>query len=332
MRLLLVLVSLIPQNAAQGCRSDVDNSRCIPKAGAPSRFQWIYEGGDPCFLWENGRRYCLVDTDPGLIHQCTCTAECGCSGKIVASTTPSCPANSPPDTEDCSDRSQYCALGSDNTMCRFCGIGPECNDAVCSNELSTQEIQEIVDKHNELRSKVATGNQAGQPAATNMNKLVWDEELARIAQRWADQCPDNPPHDPNRKSPLFVNEPGQNKADSWSSVNNFDWRLSTKIQAWYDEVKDFPAANVDNFSQNGATGLIGHYTQMVWGETKRIGCGVMYYRDARPFAARFPFRKTFVCNYYPPGNFLGRRVYKQARRESQIASDCRNGSDNGLCL
>ena len=34
---------------------------------------------------------------------------------------------------------------------------------------------------------VALGQVKGQPAATNMKEMVWDEELAVIAQRWADQ-------------------------------------------------------------------------------------------------------------------------------------------------
>ena len=47
----------------------------------------------------------------------------------------------------------------------------------------------IVDKHNELRSKVANGQETrgvdgGQPKAANMRKLVWNDELAEIAQRY----------------------------------------------------------------------------------------------------------------------------------------------------
>ena len=271
---------------------------------------------------------CLVDVAAGMIHQCTCTAECGCSGETVAPP-PSCPSDTPPKAVDCSDQAQYCALGSDNTMCKYCGVGPDCNDAVCANELSEKEIKEIVDKHNELRSKVALGQQAGQPSAANMNKLAWDPELARNAQRWADQCPDNPPHDPNRKTIKFPIQPGQNKADSWNSQNDFDWQLSTKIQSWYDEVKDFPRGNVKAFSSNGATGVIGHYTQVVWAETQKVGCGVMYYKDSRPGSASYPYRKTLVCNYYPPGNYLGQPVYEEG---GGTATACTNGSENGLCL
>jgi hypothetical protein len=49
-----------------------------------------------------------------------------------------------------------------------------------------------VDKHNELRRKVAKGlelrgaNGSGpQPAASEMYQLVWDQDLARMSQRFA---------------------------------------------------------------------------------------------------------------------------------------------------
>ncbi len=46
-----------------------------------------------------------------------------------------------------------------------------------------EEKKEILDKHNELRSMFANGGQANNPSASNMNKLVWNDELAAIAQR-----------------------------------------------------------------------------------------------------------------------------------------------------
>ena len=52
--------------------------------------------------------------------------------------------------------------------------------------------------------------------------------------RWADQCPED--HDKNRLIPGFAYV-GQNKADSWSSVNSLERDLPAKITAWYDEVR-----------------------------------------------------------------------------------------------
>ena len=58
------------------------------------------------------------------------------------------------------------------------------------------EKQKIVDAHNSMRQMIAMGSVKGQPAATNMREMVWDDELAIIAQRWADQC--MPGHDHRR--------------------------------------------------------------------------------------------------------------------------------------
>ena len=43
----------------------------------------------------------------------------------------------------------------------------------------------------------------------------------------------------------------------------------------------------------------GHYTQIVWRDTKRVGCAVARGRE----------REVWVCNYDPPGNWAGRRPY-----------------------
>ena len=56
--------------------------------------------------------------------------------------------------------------------------------------------QRIVAAHNTMRQMVAMGGVKRQPAAVNMREMVWDEEPAVIAQRWADQC--MPGHDLRR--------------------------------------------------------------------------------------------------------------------------------------
>ncbi|KAF4522561.1 hypothetical protein B566_EDAN012852, partial [Ephemera danica] len=45
-----------------------------------------------------------------------------------------------------------------------------------------------MDFHNKYRSVVAAGNLPGQPAAQYMMEMKYDENLAVVAQRWADQC------------------------------------------------------------------------------------------------------------------------------------------------
>ena len=121
---------------------------------------------------------------PGQLSSCTCTKECGCGGgETEPEIIKSCPSKDKPKVVDCSDKIEYCALGDDNTMCKYCGVGPACSEAFCANELSDADIKDLLDKHNELRAKVANGLQDGQPSATNMKKLKWDTELARIGKK-----------------------------------------------------------------------------------------------------------------------------------------------------
>ena len=38
------------------------------------------------------------------------------------------------------------------------------------------------------KGEETSGLSGAQPAAANMKKMVWSEELETVAQRWADQC------------------------------------------------------------------------------------------------------------------------------------------------
>ena len=58
------------------------------------------------------------------------------------------------------------------------------------NNYFQADKDEIVKKHNELRARVANGEETlgqptgtGQPKAANMRQLVWNDELAEVAQR-----------------------------------------------------------------------------------------------------------------------------------------------------
>ena len=74
------------------------------------------------------------------------------------------------------------------------------------------EKQRIVDAHNKVRQMIALGKIPGQPAATNMKEMIWDSELAVIAQRWADQC--MPGHDHRRN----VGEGGGEGGSRWPTL------------------------------------------------------------------------------------------------------------------
>jgi len=225
------------------------------------------------------------------------------------------------------DDSQYCNISPSHTLCQYKGIGAACGPpgrGVISNGISDADKDIIVDIHNQLRSRVALGlEQQGRPgpqkSAANMMQLTWDDELASIAQRWADQCSFG--HDSERTVSRFA--VGQNVHES-ALFNDKPFDYNAAIQSWYNEVRkvDKDLANFYRFDSG-----TGHYTQIVWGETSKIGCGATTYRKDSFF------RKALVCNYGKAGNFIRTPMYKVGNP----CSKCPSGSVcstryQGLCV
>merc|ERR1711962_1595000 len=143
------------------------------------------------------------------------------------------------------------------------------------------------------------------------------EECAKkeaIAQRWTDQCDFG--HDSNRKL-LDGSYCGQNAASGYSTSG-------AAVQGWYSEVEnmekdcvpsDSKSCSVDKFGGVYlSTGTVGHYTQVVWATSSRLGCG----RRGR----------YVVCNYLG-GNMIGSSIYKRG----EACSACPEGTTcaDGLC-
>ncbi|XP_022242309.1 CRISP/Allergen/PR-1-like [Limulus polyphemus] len=171
-------------------------------------------------------------------------------------------------------------------MCKYKGQDASCK--IIQRLVSKSEINEIVQAHNELRQRVATGKEVNQPEASNMRKMSWDKELAEVAQRWADQC--NFKHDCTQCRKIERFSVGQNLAISMSSNDNAtaDWRKM--IHKWYDEVKTFSSSHINPYKFDSNSG---HYTQVVWANTYKVGCGYTYYKNNQWYT------KLYVCNYGP---------------------------------
>ena len=69
----------------------------------------------------------------------------------------------------------------------------------------------------------------------------------------------------------------------------------------------------------------GHYTQMVWATSYKIGCGYSSYRK-RNFV-----KKYIVCNYGDAGNLLNAPMYQVGRPCSQCPANICSRRYPGLC-
>nr|XP_012222954.1 PREDICTED: LOW QUALITY PROTEIN: venom allergen 3-like [Linepithema humile] len=201
----------------------------------------------------------------------------------------------------------YCDLrsctqrGSIQTMCKYPSPNPSSACVNVNDRGLTENEKSTVNRHNELRQYVASGNErrgsnGPQPPAAYMPNLTWDDELATVAQRWVDQCLIQ--HDQCRNVPRFV--VGQNLAVTMNSAEN-NTPVEDMISMWYDEVAQFDSNQVKRFTDGNG---VGHYTQLVWAETTKIGCGcIKFRRDGWN-------NNLFICNYGPAGNVIGQSIYK----------------------
>ncbi|ESO84184.1 hypothetical protein LOTGIDRAFT_203268 [Lottia gigantea] len=163
----------------------------------------------------------------------------------------------------------YAEISADHTMC----ISSDVGKAVA---VDASAKKEIVDRHNKLRSEVT-------PAASGMVKMVWDDELAKIAEKWAKQCKfghDNYKKRATKAYPsVFIGQNGAFDTVTWTEA----------IDEWYSEKKSFVHGKG---SKDG--GVIGHYTQVVNDNAVRVGCG----RADCPPGSDENFQKTtWFCNY-----------------------------------
>eukprot|EP00092_Neocalanus_flemingeri_P017311 GFUD01018723.1.p1 GENE.GFUD01018723.1~~GFUD01018723.1.p1 ORF type:complete len:419 (+),score=119.43 GFUD01018723.1:73-1257(+) len=155
-----------------------------------------------------------------------------------------------------------------------------------------------------------------------MKEMVWDSELAVVAQAHADQCVfEHDCSDCRRVERFGV---GQNLYIYKQSLRRAatDWERA--ITDWYEEVTIFSNKKVEPFKFRAA---IGHYSQMVWADTDKVGCGATSYREGKWFST------LYTCNYGPNGNYIRGQMYRQGTSCSACPQDSYECSQEypGLC-
>ena len=93
---------------------------------------------------------------------------------------------------------------------------------------------------------------------------------------------------------LFQHRPdhkyGENIYSSWSSESKAKIRGGDAVDSWYKEIEQH------NFGEETRSMKTGHFTQVVWAASTRLGVGL----------ARKEGKVVVVGNYDPPGNYRGK--------------------------
>lgn len=139
------------------------------------------------------------------------------------------------------------------------------------NAQESIELKGITERHNYWRTQL------------KISPLEWSNEIALQAKTYASQLAKNGcqlKHDPN-------NELGENLYAMYGgNATPID-----AIDSWANE-----RLNYDLKSNTCLPGKVcGHYTQVIWENSKLVGCAVANGIDCQ----------VWVCRYDPPGNWVG---------------------------
>ncbi|KAK3227710.1 hypothetical protein Dsin_007572 [Dipteronia sinensis] len=134
--------------------------------------------------------------------------------------------------------------------------------------------REFLNAHNRVRFE------KGQPP------LKWDAKLARTARRWGDE----------RRNDCEMRHSSSPYGENLFWGGQDHWTPTEVVESWAKEQDYY------NVLSNGcdAGQMCGHYTQIVWRSTAKIGC-------ARQKCAGGGV--LVICNYDPPGNYINENPF-----------------------
>jgi hypothetical protein len=128
--------------------------------------------------------------------------------------------------------------------------------------------------------------------AAGMPPVVWDSDLANGAQLYAQQL---------AASGVFAHSDRSKRRgigeNLWMGSHGY-FSFEAMVGGWSAEKRFFAPGVFPNNSRTGNWEDVGHYTQMIWPTTQRVGCAV----------ATAHSTDYFVCRYATAGNIDGHRL------------------------
>jgi pathogenesis-related protein 1 len=131
----------------------------------------------------------------------------------------------------------------------------------------------MLEQHNAVRARM------------RLPRLEWSTKLALHAREWARTL---------AAERVFLHRPHNAFGENLFQITDGAATPEQVVGAWAAEGTAF------DYPSGGCRGsMCGHYIQLVWRDTRRVGCA----------RARGAAREVWVCNYDPPGNVDGEKPY-----------------------
>lgn len=164
------------------------------------------------------------------------------------------------------------------------------SDAYAPPTGETGRMVGMTEAHNRLRAMV--------PATPALPPLTWSVELAAVAQAYSEQL---------ASTGCGLSHSTTDYGENLYWQRGLTVTASDVVESWYEEVMCYQPgpfmrgdmcdmACTDAMNASGC----GHYTQVIWRNTERVGCGVAVCPNGA---------EIWTCNYDPPGNYLGQNPY-----------------------
>ncbi len=137
-----------------------------------------------------------------------------------------------------------------------------------------------------------TRAQNAERELVGVQPLAWDSGLAAAASEYAAELAATGKWE--HSSPEQRLNQGENL---WMGTRSA-FTPEQMVADWLTERQIFRGGTFPDVATKGSWHDVGHYTQIIWADTLRVGCAV---RSSRSY-------DYLVCRYSSPGNVMGQRV------------------------
>jgi hypothetical protein len=174
------------------------------------------------------------------------------------------------------------------------GSGSDSGPSGIHNPLAQSVIDEFVAAHNQARS-----GQLNPPPSPALPPVSWDPVLADVAYDYLSRCPGSGgslvDHNANRTSDYAALGGSDYVGENIFASTGAGAGPADALATWMSEASSY------DYNTNNITAA-GHYTQVVWRASVRIGCAIF---DCQAFT----YHDTVLCDYAPGGNITGQKPY-----------------------
>lgn len=137
-----------------------------------------------------------------------------------------------------------------------------------------KEVELLIERHNYWRSDVG------------VDEIKYSNELAEVANKWAVEL--------KAQGCAFKHSQNAYGENLFKGTVGY-YTAGDAVDSWGAEKQNF------DYKKNkcDAGKMCGHYTQIVWKNTTEVGCAKTICNGS----------VIWVCNYNPPGNYVGQKPY-----------------------